>query len=81
MAFQRGFHIHLKNFRYIPPYPLATPPELEGWLSLLRERMLMAARTTLHNPRLQQSRSNVLPLTHSPSMVGNVSRLAVGWLF
>ena len=59
----RGFYIHLKNSRYIPPYPLVTPPELEGWLSLLRERMLMTARTTLHNPRLQQSRSNVLPLT------------------
>ena len=32
-------------------------------MSLLREKMLMTARTTLHNPRLQQSRSNVLPLT------------------
>ena len=59
----KGFYIHLKNSRYIPPYPLVTPPELEGWLSLLREKMLMTARTTLHNPRLQQSRSNVLPLT------------------
>ena len=59
----RGFYIHLKNSRYIPPCPLVTPPELEGWLSLLRERMLMTARTTLHNSRLQQSRSNVLPLT------------------
>ena len=34
-----------------------------GGLSVLRERILMTARTTLHNPRLQQSRSNVLPLT------------------
>ena len=56
----RGFRIHLR----IPgTYPLVAPPELEGWLSLLREEMLMAARTTLHNPKLQQSRSNVLPLT------------------
>ena len=59
----RGFYIHLKNSRYTPPCPHATPPELEGWLSLLRERMLMTARATVHNPRLQQSRSNVLPLT------------------
>ena len=59
----RGFYIHLKNSRYTPPCPHATPPELEGWLSLLRERMLMTARATVHNPRLQQSRSHVLPLT------------------
>ena len=26
----REFYIHLKNSRYIPPYPLVTPPELEG---------------------------------------------------
>ena len=59
----RGFYIHLKNSRYIPHHPLVTPPELEKWLSLRHEKMLMTARTTLHNPRLQQSRSNVLPLT------------------
>ena len=49
----RGFYIHFKNSRYIPPYPLVTPPELEGWLSLFREKMLMTARTTLHNPTHQ----------------------------
>ena len=26
----RRSYIHLKNSRYIPPYPLVTPPELEG---------------------------------------------------
>ena len=31
----RGFYIHLKNSRYTPLCPHATPPELEGWLSLL----------------------------------------------
>ena len=59
----RGFYIQLKNSRYIPPFQLVTPLELERWLSLLREKMLITARTTLHNPRRQQSRSNVLPLT------------------
>ena len=54
----RVFYIHLKNSRCIPPYPLVTPPELERWLSLIREKMLTTARTTSHNPRLQQSRSN-----------------------
>ena len=29
------FYIHLKNSRYIPPYPLVTPPELEGWLEFV----------------------------------------------
>ena len=35
----------------------------EGWLSLLRDRIFKAARATIHKPRLQQSRTNVLPLT------------------
>ena len=74
----RGFYIHLKNSRCTLPYPLVTPPELEGWLSVLRERMLMTARATLHNPGYNR----VDPMFyHSPCMVGSVSRPAVGWPF
>ena len=59
----KAFYINLKNSRHTPPYPRATPPELEGLLSLLRDRIFKAARATIHKPRLQQSRNNVLPLT------------------
>ena len=47
-------------------------------MSLLRERVLLTARTTLHNPGYNR----VDPMFHhSPSMVGSVSRPSVGWLF
>ena len=57
------FYLNLKNSRHTPPYPRATQPELEGWLSLLRDRIFQGS-TRNHTQTQASTESNRSFTTH-----------------
>ena len=59
----KAFYINVKNSRHTPPYPRATPPELEGWLSLLRDSNFQGS-TRDHTQTQASTESNQCFTTH-----------------